>query len=88
MLDRKKVVSDQGLAGLEDGDSKSTATTSKTGLKQMGPARGLNNLRTLLQTQKQLGGNSMMNLVKTKENQGAGAAAKSKPAMLFGAFKK
>ena len=77
MLDRKKVVSDQGLAGLQDGDSKSTATTSKTGPKQMGPARGLNNLRTLLQTQKQLGGNSMMNLVKTKENQGAGAAEKA-----------
>jgi len=41
----------------------------------------------MLRAKRQFTGSSMMNLVKTQENQGAGVAPKSKTPMLFGAFK-
>ena len=97
MLDRKKVVSDQGLGnnnGLKS-NAQSTAATSKTDKKQAAAApTGMMNLSGMFRAKRMvtgsamMGGSSMMSLVKTGENQGAGVAAKTKRPMLFGYGKK
>ena len=93
MLDKKKVVSsDKGQASNGQDVTKpsliSTAATSKNDKKGMGAAAGgLNNLKTMLRAKRHFTGSSMMNLVKTQENKGAGVAAKGKAPMLFGAYR-
>ena len=96
MLDRKKVVSDQGLGnnnGLKS-NAQSTAATSKTDKQQAAAPSGMMNLSGMFRAKRMvtgsamMGGSSMMSLVKTGENQGAGVAAKTKRPMLFGYGKK
>jgi len=93
MLDRKKVIhSDQGIVRddskpLKAGVS-STATTSKTDKLSSKPQSNVTGLKVLLRAKRQVGGSSMMSLVKTGDNQGQGAAVTTKRPLMFGAIKK
>lgn len=96
MLDRKKVgFSDDAIVRDEKDLLKtgvnSTASTSKTD-KLSGVVTpqqsNVNGLKSLLRAKRQIGGSSMMNLVKTGENQGQGATAKGKRPLMFGGAKK
>ena len=68
-------------------DQQSTAPASKTEKGMMAPA-GSGGLRQILRAKRQVTGNasSMMSLLKTRENQGQGANAKTKRPVLFGAI--
>ena len=96
MLDRKKVGFSDNRVVRDEKDSvktgvSSTAATSKTD-KLSGVSTpqqsNVNGLKSLLRAKRQIGGSSMMNLVKTGENQGQGAATQVKRPLMFGGAKK
>ena len=95
MLNHKKVMSDKGTfnaEGLFNKITTSTVSTSKTESQlttTLKSAAGAQNLKTMLRAKRQITGgtnSSMMSLVKTGENQGKGAAAKTKRPLLFGSY--
>ena len=75
MLTKKQVMCDQVT----------TSKTDKTSTTQKAGAAG--GLRTIMRAKRQVGNSSsMMSLLKTRENQGQGAAAKAKHPVIFGAI--
>ena len=91
MLDRKKVLTSQ-LSNLSNGIlnkvSVAPSTTTNTSKTDKTPT-GVTGMRAVLKAKRQISnvsGSSMMNLVKTVDNQGQGA--KTKKPIMFGAPQK